>query len=266
LCLVPSHQCCLPDPPDVSSRTSIPFGFHLQIYFSSDPSVILVRPTVRHDCVICAVPLLHSGSSLFRRGELLSRSTLFQGPNFPDDVSFSPCHFCTLEQLPTGGGQLSPGSTISRALSLASDGAPRKDSGPFAASSVLRPASLRPLPWGPPDAPLWTSSFLDRAQSPSLHCEWSSHSALTVRIVLWFHFTLDGLLQLRPECRNWGTHSAWPDLISSCMACVFSCILANISSCLAFDVAWMASVYAFILAFNFCRSSWWAFLSASLFS
>jgi hypothetical protein len=38
----------------------------------------------------------------------------------------------------------------------ASDGAPRPDSGPYAASLVLRTASLRPLPWGSPDAPVWT--------------------------------------------------------------------------------------------------------------
>jgi hypothetical protein len=41
-------------------------------------------------------------------------------------------------------------------------GAPRPDSGPYAASSVLRPTSLRPLPRGSPDTPLWTESFLDR--------------------------------------------------------------------------------------------------------
>jgi hypothetical protein len=60
---------------------------------------------------------------------------------------------------------------------------------------------------------------------------------------------------------------AWTDLISSRMACVFSCILASICSCLAFVLARMASVYASILAFIISsRFSWCAFLSASLFS
>jgi hypothetical protein len=66
LCLDPEHQCYLPDQPDASSRTPVLFGYHLQIYFCSDPSVVLVRPTVLYDFIPCAVPLLHSGSSLFR--------------------------------------------------------------------------------------------------------------------------------------------------------------------------------------------------------
>jgi hypothetical protein len=32
---------------------------------------------------------------------------------------------------------------------------------PFFASSVLRPAWLQRLPWGSPNAPLWTASFLN---------------------------------------------------------------------------------------------------------
>jgi hypothetical protein len=52
----------------------------------------------------------------------------------------------------------------------------------------------------------WAVSFLDSFLSLSLVGMWSSHPTLTVRIVCDFQFILDGLLQLRPECANCGSH------------------------------------------------------------
>jgi hypothetical protein len=84
-----------------------------------------------------------------------------------------------------------------------SGGAPQPDCRLYAASSVLRPASLRRLPWGSPNAPLCTASFLDRAHSvsvASLQAVVSSNSDRTDCIAaLTSQFTLDGLLQLRPD-------------------------------------------------------------------
>jgi hypothetical protein len=87
-----------------------------------------------------------------------------------------------------------------------SGGALQPDSGPYAASSVLRPASVRPLPWGSPDAPLRTASFMGCVQSPSLRCRRPSHSTLPIWVVLWLSFVLDGLLLLKPECTDCGSH------------------------------------------------------------
>jgi hypothetical protein len=66
-----------------------------------------------------------------------------------------------------------------RSVPSSSGGALRPDSRPYAVSSVLLPALLRRLPWGPPDAPPRTASFLDWAQSSlylptSLLGKWSS--------------------------------------------------------------------------------------------
>jgi hypothetical protein len=74
----------------VSSRSSVLSGF-------------LVRHRL---CFVHYACVLHSGSFC------LPRSTISLGPNFPEDVSLSPCHCCTTGHLPAGGSQLPPGSTI----------------------------------------------------------------------------------------------------------------------------------------------------------
>jgi hypothetical protein len=113
LCLDPSHQCCLPDLPDVSSRTSIlflvtPVNIFLVCFFRRPCST-----TVLHDCVPCAMPLLHRGRPYASDGQSLPRSTISWGLNIPEEVPFSPCHFYTAAHLLAGGGRLPPGSTIS---------------------------------------------------------------------------------------------------------------------------------------------------------
>jgi hypothetical protein len=238
--LGPSCHCCIPGLSNVSFRTSVLFGFHLQMYSWSVSPVVLVRPTVPPDFVSCAVPLLHSELSFRRRRTLFAVHT-FPGsefswasvpyaiaafrafptsnpgrpsfrssrcyivlvvslaivspalchfctvhhlcvrrpiprfatcldPNFPDEVSLSPCHFRTAEHHPAGGADFLLDPLIPGLFPSFSGGAPRPDCRPYAASSVLRPSSLRRLPWGSPDAPLWTASFLDWVQSPSLRC------------------------------------------------------------------------------------------------
>jgi hypothetical protein len=44
-------------------------------------------------CVPCAMPLLHCGHPHSGCGQLLARSTIFVGPNFPEELPFSLCHF-----------------------------------------------------------------------------------------------------------------------------------------------------------------------------
>jgi hypothetical protein len=52
------------------------------------------------------------GHSYSSRGELLTRSTVFLGPNSPDEFPLSPCYFCTAGQFPAGGSRLPPGSVF----------------------------------------------------------------------------------------------------------------------------------------------------------
>jgi hypothetical protein len=108
-------------------------------------------------CHFCTVGHPYSG-----RGELLSLSTVFLGPNSPGEFSFSPCHFCTVGHLPAGGSRLPPGHNFPGSFPSSSGGALRPDCKPYAAPSVLRLAVLGSLPWGSLDAPLWTASLLDR--------------------------------------------------------------------------------------------------------
>jgi hypothetical protein len=79
---------------------------------------------------------------------------------------------------------------LSGSFPLTSGGALQPDSSPYAASSVLQPASLRLLPWGHLDAKLQIASFLDRAESSlymplSLCGRWSSLGRLSGDSVLF---------------------------------------------------------------------------------
>jgi hypothetical protein len=60
-------------------------------------------------CHFCTV-----GCPYSEGGELISRSTVSLGPNFLDDVSFSPCPFCMAGHLLSGGSRLPPGSQYPR--------------------------------------------------------------------------------------------------------------------------------------------------------
>jgi hypothetical protein len=98
------------------------------------------------------MPLLHDSSSSYRR-----RLTSYGIHNLPGSVP------------------------------LASGGALRPDSGPYAGSSGLRLASLQLIPWGLLVARLWTASFLDRAESslympPSLRGRLSENSCHVVKV------------------------------------------------------------------------------------
>jgi hypothetical protein len=148
--------------------------------------------------------------------------------------SFRCPHFSTAGQLPSGGSQLPPGSTIFPGNFPHFLGALRGHI-----------PDLTPLPRSFDRH--YCGVFLGDLLMLLLHHSWIG---LSLR-----RFSADGhlihLLQLRPEFTNCGSHFC----------------LASISSCLAFVLSRMAFVSAFILAFIiFCRPSWWAFLSASLFA
>jgi hypothetical protein len=92
--------------------------FLLRFCSWSYSSVVLVQPTVLHNCVRCTVPLCTAGRSYSGGGEHLSPSTLFQGPILPEEFSFSQYHFYTAGHHPAGGSRLPPGPTISQSLFL----------------------------------------------------------------------------------------------------------------------------------------------------
>jgi hypothetical protein len=171
LCLDPSHQCCLPDPgPSFSGFTCkfIPGLLLLSSLFSTDSSSWLEFLVLFHFCTV--------GHPYIGDSQSLPRSTIFLGLNNPEEVPFSP-----MPLLHSGTPSCRRTPTFSwihdfpRSFPSSSGGAPRPDCRPYAASSVLRPESLQPLPWESPDAPLWTTSFVGWVQSLSLRCRWSLH-------------------------------------------------------------------------------------------
>jgi hypothetical protein len=157
-----------------SSSNFIP-GLILLSSLFNQQSLITLFFALRHFCT--------AGRPYSGGGELLSLSTLFQGPNFPDEVSFSPCHFCRVGHFPAGGSQLPPGSTISLGPFLH-----------FLAKLCGHIADPTPLPRS--SIRHYCGVFLgDRLMlfyglhhSPSLLGRWLSHPTLTLWIVLRLSF------------------------------------------------------------------------------
>jgi hypothetical protein len=83
-------------------RPSFP-GFLYHIVLVVSLAIVSSAP-----CHFCTVGYPSVGC-----GQFLPWSTIFLGPNFPEDVSLAPCHCCMTGHLPAGGNQLSPGSTLS---------------------------------------------------------------------------------------------------------------------------------------------------------
>jgi hypothetical protein len=224
--------------------------------------------------------LLHSRLSLFRRRPTPCMVHNFLGLNFPDDALPVPCHPCTAVHCPASDGQsplllnshlawilpfgfwrcptarlwslrlfLSPLANITTASSLGTSWCSLVDCfipGPVSVFYVCLSVASWQAFVSPEVGPSHSRHAFVIFWQDIVSFQSSFVFAIEASIFSWKAFTVDFI-------------SAWPDLIYSLISFRFTSIPSSLSSVFV----WLASIISFII---FCRSSWWAFLSASLLS